>query len=49
MMPPDPISAFLLSVGIKPLAFIGALILTGAVTAAIAVALIHDDIPKSKR
>jgi len=48
-MPPDPISDFLISLGISPIAFVGALVLSCAFTAVVAVRLLDDDVPKGKR
>jgi hypothetical protein len=45
-MPPDPISDLLISYGINPIAFVGALILSCAFTAVIACAILRDDIPR---
>lgn len=45
-MPPDPISDFLISLGINPIAFVGALVLSCAFTAVIACAVFRDDVPR---
>lgn len=44
-MPPDPISDFLISLGIHPLAFVGALVLSCIVTSVVACFVLRDDVP----
>jgi hypothetical protein len=44
-MPPDPISDFLISMGINPIAFVGALVISCAFTAVIACAVLEDGPP----